>query len=63
MTQMTCPEHPHIQLTCAACMGRRGGQAKSHRKQQAACANGRKGGRLRLRTAFSLSGLLGLAAR
>jgi hypothetical protein len=44
---MTCPEHPHIQLTCAACVGRRGGHAKSRRKQQAARTNGQKGGRPR----------------
>jgi hypothetical protein len=41
---MTCPEHPHITLSCAACVGRRGGQAKSRRKREAARANGRKGG-------------------
>jgi hypothetical protein len=42
---MTCPEHPHVPLTCAARLGRRGGQAKTRRKQQAARVNDQKGGR------------------
>jgi hypothetical protein len=42
---MTCPEHPHNQLSGAACVGRRGGQAKSQRTQQAARVNGQKAGR------------------
>jgi hypothetical protein len=51
MRPIICPEHPYVQLRCPACIGRRGGQAKSRRKAMAARANGQKGGRPIQRTA------------
>jgi hypothetical protein len=47
MTAPTCPKHPHLPLRCLACLGRRGGQARTRRKATAARTNGQKGGRPR----------------
>jgi hypothetical protein len=41
-----CPIHKRP-LTCLACISAKGGASKSERKQAAARANGRKGGRPR----------------
>jgi hypothetical protein len=45
MSAPRCPKHPDRALQCLACIGARGGQAKSQRKQQTARANGQQGGR------------------
>lgn len=38
----TCPQHPHVQLRCPACIGSRGGKQTSPRKTRAARQNAKK---------------------
>ena len=39
---MRCPIHPHRELTCAACLGAKGGRSKSAKKAAAVRLNGAK---------------------
>lgn len=37
----TCPKHPNVELTCPACVGARGGSARSSAQNRARIATGK----------------------